>query len=138
MRELQISGAGSRTTWDLMPPLDGLHELMLSGLPMVRSVSEVADRAPRLRTLWLANYGSLTDLDALGRLDLERLLLAGTGDLEDLSPLAQCRTLDLHDAAPGLDLAPLAAHPHLEVRIGLRQEVRNGHLLGRRLKRTRY
>ncbi|MEV0994235.1 NACHT domain-containing protein [Nonomuraea sp. NPDC050202] len=186
LRYLQIAGAGSRTTWDLMPPLDGLHVLLLSGLPMVSSVSEVVDRAPHLRTLWLAEYDSLTDLDALERLDLERLHLTGIGNLDDLSPLTGCRALawltldetpvhdlrplqnldrlqlldlrgcrelrdlsplaglsalevlDLHDASPGLDLAPLAENPKLQVRIKHGQEVRNGHLLGKRLKRTTY
>ncbi|MEU4515466.1 NACHT domain-containing protein [Nonomuraea wenchangensis] len=180
---LSITNAGKLTGWNQLPPLDGLAQLTLREVAAVTSVREIVERAPHLKRLRLRAQHRLTELDALSRLDLRHLVLWGTRELDDVSPLADCRsltsldldgtqvhdlrplaglqrlthldlgncdhlrdlaplaqlpdlrTLRLTNSAPGLDLAPLARNPHLTVQITLRQEVRNDHLLGKRLKR---
>ncbi|SDJ76500.1 leucine-rich repeat domain-containing protein [Nonomuraea jiangxiensis] len=186
LREIVIVGAASLTTWDCLPPLHSLSELSLSEVPVVTSVREIAERAPRLRSLHLGEYDSLADLDAVSGLKLDRLSLLDIRAIDDISALSGCgtltwldlqripvhdlrplvhldrlthldltgcpalrdlsalaqlgwlRTLHLSGAPAGLDLAPLAANPQLEVWIKTGQEVRNGHLLGRRLKHSTY
>ncbi|MFB4297436.1 leucine-rich repeat domain-containing protein [Actinomadura sp. NTSP31] len=63
--------------------------------------------------------------------------LSGCRDITNLAPLAslpRLRSLDLIEAAPGLDLSPLAGNRKLIVRIAAGQEVRGAEALGRRLK----
>ncbi|MGW3342238.1 NACHT domain-containing protein [Nonomuraea rubra] len=162
LRSLSITGAASLTDWDRLPPLGRLTHLMLDGTPLVASAREIADRAPRLRRLDVGGHDDVTDLDTLSRLDLHELVLWNVPGLEDVSPLSACVTLRrlqlggtavrdlsplaqlprlqrlwLSDCPPGLDLAPLAGNDRLEVHLFSGQEVRNGHLLGKRLYGSR-
>ncbi|MEV4016090.1 NACHT domain-containing protein [Nonomuraea angiospora] len=185
LQVLTLTEAHTLTSWDSLPSLDGLRTLALDDVPVVTSVREIVERAPNLRVLELTGHDSLTDLDTLARLSLHRLVLWGTRELEDISPLSACttltsldldstevhdlrplasldrlmeldlrnchalqdlspladlsllRTLWLTDAAAGLDLAPLTGNPQLNVWVRAGQDVRNGHLLGKRLKRMR-
>ncbi|WP_336205179.1 hypothetical protein [Nonomuraea sp. LPB2021202275-12-8] len=54
-----------------------------------------------------------------------------------MAHLGRLRNLWLTDMAPGIDLAPLAGSSQLIVHVLAGQDVRNGHLLGRRLKRIK-
>ncbi|MGA4987320.1 NACHT domain-containing protein [Nonomuraea bangladeshensis] len=185
LNSLSITNADQLTSWEQLPPLDSLDHLALRDVAVVTSMREIVERAPRLTRLNLRTQHRLTDLDALSRLSLQRLQLWGTRELDDISPLSECRsltwldldetrvhdlrpladlkrltTLDLRnclylkdlsplaqlpvlrtlwltDSTPGLDLAPLARNPRLTVWIMPGQDVRNGHLLGKRLKRFR-
>ncbi|WP_219517383.1 NACHT N-terminal Helical domain 1-containing protein [Nonomuraea ceibae] len=185
LRELQLLRARHVTRWDMLPDLGGLIRLALSEAPVVASMRDLVERAPKLISLELPGYTRLTDLDALAGLSLRRLDLSGVKELRDLSPLAGCtsitvlrlnatpvrdlrpvatmsrlrylhlmhclelddlsplaalhqlRSLMLVDAAPGLDLAPLAGLRRLTVYVMADHELRNGHLLGNRLKRLK-
>ncbi|MEV4551855.1 NACHT domain-containing protein [Nonomuraea wenchangensis] len=124
--------------------LDAISRLDLQQL-ILWDTQELDDISPLsgCRSLtWLDLDGTrIHDLRPLAGLErLTHLDLRNCRYLGDLSPLAQLpelRTLWLTDSTPGLDLAPLARNPHLTVRIMPRQDVRNGHLLGKRLKRFR-
>ncbi|WP_336205180.1 NACHT N-terminal Helical domain 1-containing protein [Nonomuraea sp. LPB2021202275-12-8] len=119
LRHLQLLEAAHLTGWDMLPPLDGLLTLHLSGAPVVTSVRDIVERAPRLLSLELQDYERLADLDALPRLDLTRLVLWGTRELEDISPLAGCVSLvslDL-DGTRVRDLRPLVGLERLQFSI---------------------
>ncbi|MEV0821780.1 NACHT domain-containing protein [Nonomuraea rubra] len=162
LRALHITEAASLTAWEALPPLDRLRELSLSGTPLLVSARDVVERAPHVRDLVLGDRENIADLDSLSRLTLEALVLWQVPWLDDLSPIAGCRTLrslqlagtsvrDLSPLAqlprlrtlwlstcpPGLDLAPLANNAHLNVHLLAGQEVSNGHLFDRRLYRSR-
>jgi hypothetical protein len=80
----------------------------------------------------------IADLTPVGELSrLETLWLRGCENITDLTPLAglpELRRLYIADIAPGVDLAPLAAHRKVTVYVSARQDVRNGEMLGRRLR----
>ncbi|WP_052424259.1 NACHT domain-containing protein [Nonomuraea candida] len=160
LRTLAITDAPALTAWECLPPLDGLESLTLTGTPLAASAGEIVRRGPGLRDLDLGGCDDVEELDALARLDLTRLALWDVPGLEDLSPLSRCHALgSLHlggtavrdlspladlpslgqlwltDYVPGLDLAPLAGNTRLEVHLMSGQEVSNGHLFGRRLRR---
>lgn len=110
---LYIAQCENVTDFEPLSSLTGLNYLNLSGtliedLRSLRALSE-------LRQLWLS--------------DCTRL-----GDLSQLASLPNLRHLDLGGAAPGLDLAPLAANRKLTVTVEAGQDVRGAEALGRRLK----
>jgi hypothetical protein len=132
------------TTYEDLADLETLARLSLDQLVLwaVRNLQDIAPLSG-CHSLTSLDLG-MTSVDDLGPLTgltrLSRLSLQGCPNLEDLSPLAELtdlRVLRLADAAPGLDLGPLAGNPHVEVHIAAGQDVRNGHLLGRRLKRVK-
>jgi Leucine-rich repeat (LRR) protein len=128
--------------WRIWTALSELDPCQLN----LRDIQELENVSP------LAGCASLSDLDLggtgvsdlrplIGLRRLEYLSLDHCLRVEDLSPLAGLgglRHLWLSGVAPGLDLAPLAGNKGLSVSIRAGQDVRNGHLLGRRLKRTEY
>ncbi|GAA0949553.1 NACHT domain-containing protein [Nonomuraea longicatena] len=119
------------------PVLGGLRELMVVDAAEVR-VRDIVERTPAVRSLRLNRIANVVDLQALSQLNLERLTLTSAGRLDDVSPLAGCvalKELLLLEFEPGLDLAPLAGNSRLVVRVPAEAEVRNGELLGRRLRR---
>ncbi|MFB9470384.1 NACHT domain-containing protein [Nonomuraea salmonea] len=160
LRALHLRKATSLTSWDSLPPLDRLRDLSLTRTPLATSAREIVRRAPRLEFLMVGDNDHVTDLDALSEIGLTSLVLWRIPLLEDLSPLAGCRSLRtlqlvdtavhdlsplahlpelrflyLSDCSPDLDLAPLAGNVRLEVHLFQGQKVRNGHLFGRRLRR---
>lgn len=81
------------------------------------------------------NIDDLTPLDGLA--ELETLWLRDCEGVTDLTPLGglrKLRKLYIRGVAPAIDLAPLVGLSKLTVYIDHGQEVRNGKLLGRRLR----
>jgi hypothetical protein len=124
---------GSRS----FPVLDRLRDLIFVDGADVW-IHDIVEHTPAIRNLQLVRVGKAVNLAALAQLNLERLELRSIRHLNDVSPLAGCaslKELTLHGIEPGLDLAPLAGNSQLAVHIPAGLEVRNGHLLGDRLRR---
>lgn len=122
--------------------LSPLASLSLGYLALFHSAA-VEDLAPlatqaSLEDLYL-DHTSVRDLAPLvGLSKLETVSLTGCSHVSDLSPLAalpRLRYLDIGEMQPGIDVAPLAGLRHLSVEADKHQEIRNAHLLGRRLHR---
>ncbi|GAB2921840.1 NACHT domain-containing protein [Nonomuraea fastidiosa] len=160
LEHLEIADASSLTTWECLPPLDRMRSLAIYGTPLMASVRDLVERAPALEFLAIGRQDRLTGLDALGHTGVTQLAFFRVPCLNDLSPLAACRTLrdlqlvetpvgDLSPLAelpelralslaacpPGLDLAPLAGNTRLKVYLLGGQKAKNGELLGKRLRR---
>ncbi|MEV5751349.1 NACHT domain-containing protein [Actinoallomurus sp. NPDC052308] len=119
-------------------PLAGL-DLEELGIWGCRGVTDFAPITAfrRLYFLDLEDTG-IDDLGPLaGLTELQTLWLRHCSDVTDLSPLGglrKLRRLFLKGVAPGIDLAPLVGLRGLTVYLEPGQDVRNGHLLGRRLQ----
>ncbi|MFI6298637.1 NACHT domain-containing protein [Nonomuraea sp. NPDC050790] len=158
---LALTQAAGLTRWEQLPPLDHLEHLWLEGSRLVESARDLAQRAPMLRRLDLAEVPLPADMEALGYLPLDRLSLREIVELEDLrtiaryrdltnlclsacpgvhdlSPLAdltRLQTLDIRGVQAGIDLAPLAGLPLTRVVVEPGQVVVNADWLGDRLAR---
>lgn len=113
LTELYIASCSNITDFDVLSSLSGLRVLNLSG-------TRIEDLEP------------LSGLSALTTLWLERC--QGLTDLRPLASLANLKWLHLSEAAPGLDLTPLAANRKITVSISAGQDVRGAEALGRRVK----
>ncbi|MEV4801592.1 NACHT domain-containing protein [Nonomuraea sp. NPDC049421] len=158
LRDLFILDAASLTAWERMPPLNRLRRLALYITPLVSSMRDVVERAPKLEFLSIGGQDHITGLDALSEVGIESLVFYRIPLLADLSPLAGCRSLRnlqlvrtaVEDLSPlaelpelqelwlaecpsGLDLAPLAGNTRLKVHLLGGQEAKNGELFGKRL-----
>ncbi|MFI6392117.1 NACHT domain-containing protein [Nonomuraea sp. NPDC050540] len=158
---LTLTDADGLTRWEQLPPLDRLERLWLGATGLVESAHDLVERAPRLRYLRLDSAPVPADLEALGRLPLDRLDLEWIVELEDLGGLVGCRaltslslseckrvrdlsplteltllkSLDIRGVQPGIDLAPLTRLSLTRVRIEPDQHVINADWLGDRLVR---
>jgi NACHT domain len=104
-----------------------------------RGVTDFAPLAELSRLTYLdLEDTTIDDLTPLGGLtELLTLWLrdcAGVTALTPLGGLRKLRELYIRGVAPGIDLAPLVDIPKITVYIDHGQEVRNGKLLGRRLR----
>ncbi|MEU8041097.1 NACHT domain-containing protein [Streptosporangium sp. NPDC049078] len=135
----------SLQNYEQLANLEALSQLSLKWLSLLGAI-ELEDISfisgcVSLTSLQLGEI-QVHDLRPLAALkQLHFLGLYNCLQLQDLSPLAhlsELRDLQLMNAAPGLNLAPLVGNSQLTVHILAGQEVRNGHLLGRRLKKRRF
>ncbi|MEV5708873.1 NACHT domain-containing protein [Actinoallomurus sp. NPDC052274] len=135
VRSLYVNGSSWVT--DLRP----LAVLDLTGLGLwgCRGVTDFTPLAGLrdLHFLDLEDTG-IDDLAPLAWLkELDTLWLrhcTGVADLTPLGGLRKLRNVYLKGVVPGIDLAPLAGLRKVTVYIEHGQDVRNGHLLGRRLQ----
>ncbi|GAA0363905.1 NACHT domain-containing protein [Actinoallomurus spadix] len=135
VRELYLNDS---LWFDDLRPLTGLNltELGLWGCAAVTDFTPLAEFRDLVH-LDLEDTG-IRDLTPLGELTgLETVWLRNCPAVTDLTPLqglGKLRSLYLRDVTPGIDLAPLARLRRVTVYIERGQDVRNGHLLGRRLR----
>ncbi|MCO5971153.1 NACHT domain-containing protein [Actinoallomurus soli] len=156
--ELTITGSCLRELRDLVGRAPKLRSLTLNESQRAIDLSPLTGMALTSLGLWacreitdfapLAQLTGLTFLDLEGTVindltplaplaELETVWLRECSEVTDLAPLkglSKLRRLYIRGVAPGVDLAPLAGLRRVTVYIDHGQDVRNGHLLGRRLQ----
>ncbi|MER5320056.1 NACHT domain-containing protein [Streptosporangium roseum] len=155
LRELHLSDCAGLTDPGIFGAIPGLVELQLTHPGLDGGLAELVGGCAGLRRLLISGAPWLDDVAPLASLPLEEVHLLDCPNLADLAPLsgmAELRSLNLrscqkvHDLSPlepleklrqvnladlphAIDVAPLGGKPHLVIKIGRGQDLRNTDLL---------
>ncbi|MER5421837.1 NACHT domain-containing protein [Streptosporangium roseum] len=155
LRELHLSDCAGLTDPGIFGAIPGLVELQLTYPGLDGRLAELVGGCAGLRRLLISGAPWLDDVAPLASLPLEEIQLLDCPNLADLAPLsgaAELRSLHLrscrkvHDLSPlepleklrqvnladlphAIDVAPLGGKPHLVIKVGRGQDLRNTDLL---------